>query len=526
MPKNFYCPLFHCPPSAVVRSFFLLLTAAVVSPCMTLDAEVRLPHLLSDHAVLQREAPIHVWGWAEPGEKVTVTFREQHPAATTDALGQWSVYLMPEKAGGPYTMQIAGTNSVTLNDVLVGDVWFASGQSNMEMPLNGFPNSAVLKNGAQEIANANHPDIHLLHIPQKPSPYPLEDEPATWTQCTPETAATFSAVGYLFARDIAAKEHVPIGVIDSTWGGTPADTWVSMDSISADASLMPVFSEWAKLADRQQQSAASIAAEKREDAAAAAANQPKPKHAWHPNLDSWAPAALFNGMVAPATPFTIKGVIWYQGESNSALARAGLYHRVFSTMITDWRRQWSEGDIPFLYVQISSFKSTPQEDWGTLRDAQRRTLALANTGMAVTIDVGDPDNVHPPDKQTVAERLALNARALAYGETLEYAGPLFRQATTDGDGMRIWFDHTAGKLVAASGSNSNALTGFEIAGDDHKFVAAEARIDKDTVLVTSAQVQRPRFVRYAWTNAPTASLFNKAGLPASTFTSENPVPAR
>ena len=505
----------------------MLLAGALLAPVAAqLHAEVRLPHLLSDHAVLQRQAPIHIWGWAEPGEKVTVTFREQHPATTADALGHWSVYLMPEKAGGPYTMQIAGTNTITLSDLLVGDVWFASGQSNMEMPLNGFPNSAVLKNGAQEIANANYPDIHLLLIPKKPSQYPLDDEPATWTQCTPETAANFSAVGYLFARDIAAKEHVPIGVIDSTWGGTPADTWVSMNGISTDAALMPVFSEWAKLADKQSQDAAMMAAEKREDAAAAAANLPKPKHAWHPNLDSWAPAALYNGMVAPAKPFTIKGVIWYQGESNSPLARAGLYHRVFSTLITDWRRQWQEGDFPFLFVQISSYKSTPQEDWGTLRDAQRRTLALANTGMAVTIDVGDPDNVHPPDKQTVAERLALNARAIAYGETLEYAGPLFRQATTEDGGMRVWFDHTAGKLVAAQGASAGSLPGFEIAGDDHKFLAADARIENDTVLVTSAQVTKPMYVRYAWTNAPQASLFNKVGLPASTFTSENLSSAR
>lgn len=514
-------PFFKSIPACMRHTILASITAAMLPATSQLHAEVRLPHMLSDHAVLQREKPIHIWGWADPGEQVTVTFRGQHPSATADALGQWSVYMAPEEAGGPYTLQIAGTNKITLNDVLVGDVWFASGQSNMEMPLNGFPGSAVLKNATQETANANHSDIHLLLIPKKPSQYPMDDEPATWTQCTPETAADFSAVGYLFARDIAAKEHVPIGVIDSTWGGTPADTWVSMDGIARDASLMPIFSEWARLSEHQSRDAASIAAEKREDAAAAAANQPKPKHAWHPNLDSWAPAALFNGMVAPATPFTIKGVIWYQGESNSTLSRAGLYQRVFTTLITDWRRQWQQGEFPFLYAQISSYKSTPEEDWGTLRDAQRRTLALTKTGMAVTIDVGDPDNVHPADKQNVAERLALNARAVAYGETIEYAGPLYRQATSEGDGLRVWFDHTGGGLVARAG----ALTGFEVAGDDHKFVAADAHLDNDTVLVTSSSIKRPRYVRYAWTNAPQASLFNKAGLPASTFTSEEPSPA-
>jgi sialate O-acetylesterase len=500
----------------------LLAIPLAFSLCGALQAEVRLPHMLSDHAVLQRESPIHIWGWADPGETVTVTLLKQSHSAIADPLGQWSVYLMPEKAGGPYSMQIAGTNSITLSDILIGDVWFASGQSNMELPLNGFPGSAVLKNAAEEIANANHPDIHLLHIPQKASQYPLDEQPATWTPCTSATAATFSAVAYLFARDIEAKEHVPIGIIDSTWGGTPGEAWISMEGISTDASLMPVFTEWAKLAKMHEQIPAMVAQEKREDAAAAAAHQPPPKHTWHPDLDSWAPAGLFNGMIAPATPFTIKGVLWYQGEANSANARVSEYHRVLSTLITDWRREWRQGDFPFLYAQISSFKSNASEDWGGLRDAQRRTLSVANTAMAVTIDVGDPDNVHPSDKQTVAARLALGARALAYGESsLEYSGPLFRAANPEASGMRVWFDHTAGKLVAKDAS----LSGFEIAGADHHFVPATAHIDGETVVVSNSQVKTPRYVRYAWANAPDATLANKVGLPASTFTSEDPVPA-
>ena len=480
-----------------------------------------MPHLLSDHAVLQRETPIHIWGWADPGEAVTVTLRQQHSSAVADALGQWSLFLSPEKAGGPYALQIAGKNTITLSDILIGDVWFASGQSNMEMPLNGFPGSAVLKNAAEEIANANHPDIHLLHIPQKASQYPLIDEPATWTNCTSVTAASFSAVAYLFGRDIEAKEHVPIGLIDSTWGGTPGEAWISLDGISADASLMPVFATWSRLADEQPQKTALLAMEKREDAAALAAGQPLPKHTWHPDLDSWSPAGLFNGMIAPATPFTIKGVIWYQGETNSGNARVAQYHRIFSTLIADWRTQWQQGDFPFLYAQISSFKSTPGEDWGLLRDSQRRTLTVANTAMAVTLDVGDPDNVHPPDKQTVAARLALGARALAYGESVEYSGPLFRQATTEADGMRVWFDHTAGRLVSTDAN----LPGFEVAGADHHFVPATAHIEGETVIASSPQVKDPRYVRYAWENAPRATLTNQAGLPTSTFTSENPPPA-
>jgi sialate O-acetylesterase len=500
------------PKLTLLNAALLMLSASSA----TLRAEVHLPKLLSDHAVLQREAPIHIWGWADPGESVSVTLHDQHRSAVADPLGHWEVYLAPEHAGGPYDLQVAGTNSITLSDILIGDVWFASGQSNMEMPLNGFPKSAVLKNAAQEIANANHPEIRLLHIDKNASTYPLQDQPATWTQCNPETAASFSAVAYLFGRDIQEREHVPIGLIDSTWGGTPAEAWTSLDGLSANASLMPVFSLWAKLADTQPDMPALHQKEEREDLAAKNANAPKPHHQWHPNLDSWAPAALFNGMVAPATPFTIKGVIWYQGEANSNNDRANMYENVFSTLISDWRREWQQGNFPFLFVQISSFKSDERETWGIVRDAQRRTLDLRNTAMAVSLDVGDPDNVHPPDKQTVAARLALAARSLAYGENIEYSGPLFREATLEGAGMRVWFDHTAGKLV----SKDPGLSGFEIADDDHHFVPATARIEGETVFVSSPLVSHPQFVRYAWANAPEATLFNAAGLPASTFTSE------
>lgn len=498
-----------------------ILPLAVFCWCTSLlQAEVRLPKMISDHAVLQRNAPIHIWGWAGPGESVSVAFHQQHASAIADDLGKWSLYLQPEQAGGPYQLQVAGSNTLTVSDLLVGDVWFASGQSNMELPLLGFPGSAVLKNGPQEIAAANHPNLRLLHIPQKASMYPLDDQPATWSICTPDTAASFSAVAYFFGREISEREHVPVGLIDSTWGGTPAEAWVSLDSLSADAALMPVFSTWSHIADESKNTPALKAQEEREDAAAKQSGKPVPKHPWHPNLDSWAPAGLFNGMIAPATPFSIKGVIWYQGETNSDNKRASQYYRIFPTLITDWRRQWQQGNFPFLYVQISSFTSTPYEDWGMIRDAQRRTLDLTNTGMAVSIDVGEPDNVHPADKQTVGSRLALDARALAYGEAVEYSGPLYRQATPQGAGMRVWFDHTDGKLVLKSPA------GFEVAGADHHFVEATAQLsDDDTVMVTSSAVTHPRYVRYAWQNAPEATLFNKAGLPASTFTSEDPVPA-
>jgi sialate O-acetylesterase len=469
--------------------------------------------------VLQRGMPIHVWGWSDPGEAITAALEGASQSTTADNLGRWSLYFPPRAAGGPFQMTVAGTNKLVLEDVLVGDVWFASGQSNMEMPLSGFPNSAVVKNGPEEIAHATNPNMRLLLIGQKASPYPLRDfegQPA-WTACTPATAAKFSAVAYFFGREITAREHVPVGLIDSSWGGTPAEAWVSMNGLAAHPSLMPVFGSWARMANEEGDNEAQRAAEKRQDEQARQAGAPPPKHQWHPNPASWDPSWLFNGMVAPALELPIKGVIWYQGESNSSLERAPLYEKLFPALIADWRRAWGEGDFPFLFVQISSFKSSPHEVWPVIREAQLRTLSLANTGMAVTIDVGDPDNVHPADKETVGARLALAARALAYDEKIEYSGPLFRSTSTEAGSIRAWFNHTDDGLEAKNGS----LAGFEVAGEDHRFFPATARVDGHSVVANSAQVSRPIYVRYAWENAPpVANLYNAAGLPASPFTSE------
>jgi sialate O-acetylesterase len=255
--------------------------------------------------------------------------------------------------------------------------------------------------------------------------------------------------------------------------------------------------------------------EQRQREDAKAQGKPEPAFPWHPQLLSWGPGMLWNGMIAPLTAFPIRGVIWYQGESNSKLERAPLYGRVFETLIRDWRREWGEGDFPFLYVQISNFKSDANEDWATVREQQRRTLELTNTAMAVTIDIGNPDNVHPTDKVDVGLRLALAARALSYGEDVSYSGPMFRQATPEGNSIRVWFDHHAKGLAVKSGT----LTGFEVAGADGKFVPATATIDGNTVVAASPAVADPVFVRYGWANSPECNLFNGVGLPASPFTS-------
>ena len=497
---------------------------AAVVLCLLLSfcarGDVRLPHLLSDHAVLQRDRPIHIWGWATPDARLTLSFHAQTVAAQADSLGTWSAWLAPETAGGPYTLTISGDGpDVTLTDLLVGDVWFASGQSNMEMPLGGFPGNAVVKDADKEIAAADNPKLRLLVVDKKSSDYPLNDVPNSWTVSNPQTAAGFSAVAYFFGREIAAKENVPVGLIDSTWGGTPADSWVSMDTLGTHPDLMPAFASRARFADEQTDRDAHLAEEKREDDAARMANKPLPKHSWHPNEGSWLPAGLYNGMIAPFTPMELRGFLWYQGETNSAHDRAPHYTTLFSALIRDWRMQFAQGDLPFLFVQISSFNS-PGEDWGKVRDAQRRTLEVAKTAMAVTIDVGTADNVHPPDKQTVGHRLAIAGRHLSYGEDVAFASPLFRQATMElkADGsaaMRVWFDHAKGLT-----SHGQPMDAFEVAGADHHFVPAEARIDGETVVVWSTSLAHPVYVRYAWASVVTNNVFNAAGLPASTFTSE------
>ena len=499
-----------------------ILALALLLACYprTGHSEAKLPGILSNHMVLQREKPIHIWGWSAPGEKVAVALHGASRSTAGDSLGNWSVFLPPEAAGGPYQLTVTAANRIVLDDVLIGDVWFASGQSNMEMPLKGFGPETPVKDGAAEIAHATQPQMRLLYIPHKAADFPLWNSDTAWTVCSPETAADFSAVAYFFGRELATRERVPIGVIDATWGGTVAEVWMSLQAISADASLMPVFATRAQMMRTQGEMAAILAKEQREDLAARQAGQAPPKHPWHPDPASWAPAALFNGMIAPQTAYPIEGVIWYQGESNSRLAFAPMYAKLFPALIADWRTQWHQGDFPFLFVQISSFTSDPTEHWATIREAQRRSLSVANTAMVVTVDIGDPGNVHPPDKQTVGARLALAARALAYGEKVEYSGPLFRQATPEGDSVRVWFDHAANGLVVKGG----AVQGFEIAGDDGRFVAATARIDGQTVLAANPSVAEPKYVRFGWANAPRVNLFNSDGLPASPFTSEDAIP--
>ncbi len=485
---------------------------------LPVGAEVTLPGVLTEHMVLQRGLPVHIWGKAQPGEAVAVSFRGETQQTKAGDGGRWSVYLAPGEGGGPFELTVKGANTIAFKDILVGDVWVASGQSNMEFKLRQGDHAEA------EIAAARYPKIRRTLISRKVADFPQDDAVAQpWVAMEPETAANSSAVAYFFARHLQQKEGgVPIGIIESFWGGTPVESWMSLHAIGEDAALMPIFAGWAKSLDawpaveaQYQKRLESWNDTMAKNKAAGGQAPPKPGRPETGPGGAYTPAGLYNAMIAPLTPYPIKGAIWYQGESNANANPNGasLYARAFQGMIRDWRRAWGEGDFPFLYVQLANYRANPS--WPELREAQRETLSLANTGMAVTIDIGNPANIHPTNKQDVGLRLALAARAVAYGEKLEYSGPLFRQALREAGGMRVWFEHTGGGLTAKGG----ALKGFEVAGADRKFVPAEGRIEGGSVVVTAGAVAAPMYVRYGWADNPDCNLYNTDGLPASPFRS-------
>jgi sialate O-acetylesterase len=473
---------------------------------------VTLPALLIDHMVIQRDLPVHVWGQAAPSEAVAVTFRGNTRSTVADEVGLWSVYLPPSPAGGPFELTVKGENTITLRDVLVGEVWVASGQSNMEMELRS------VKDAPAEVAAATHPKIRLFQVKKGTSQYPkLDVDAEPWRLCSPESTAQFSAVAYFLGVRLQEKLNVPIGLIHASWGGTPVESWMSLRSLTSDAAFTPTLALWSKTMDdfavHQLKRAKQLKDWEAASARAKVEGKTPPSYPWEANIDnSWMPSGTYNAMIAPLTRFPIRGAIWYQGESNAGPERASSYGAMFQAMIRDWRETWGVGDFPFLFVQLANWKAGPTNRWAEVREAQLQTLGLARTGMAVAIDIGDPSDIHPKNKQEVGRRLALTARAIAYGDTAEYSGPLFRNAVAEGSAVRVWFTHGAG-LQAKDGE----LKGFEIAGADGKFAPAVARVDGDSVVVKSADVRSPAHIRYAWADNPECNLYNSDGLPASPF---------
>ncbi|HXK05608.1 MAG TPA: sialate O-acetylesterase [Verrucomicrobiae bacterium] len=490
----------------------IVLTAAACA----LHAAVKVPALISDHMVLQQGIPVRIWGTADPGEAVRVDLQGQSVSAKAGADGKWTAWLKPLVTAGPLEMTIAGSNTISIKDVLVGEVWVGSGQSNMEFRLQ------TANNHDDEIAQASYPMIHLFQVKRAVADQPADDVVGTWQVCSPEAVKSFSAVEYFFGRHLQQNLHVPMGLIESDWGGTPAQSWTSRPALESDASLKYVLDEWDKvLADYPARKVKYDAALDAWNKAAAEAranakmppNRPAPPPGpGHQNT----PAGLYNGMIAPLTPYGIRGVIWYQGESNATEAHAWKYRRLFGAMIQDWRNRWGEGDFPFYFVQLANYKSN--QFWPVLRESQTETLRLANTAMAVIIDIGESRDIHPKNKQDVGLRLALAARALTYRQPVEYSGPMFQTAAQEGGAMRVYMTHTDGMQARGGG----AIAGFEVAGRDGNYVEAQAKIEGATLVVSSPQVAEPVAVRYAWADDPVCNLVNQAGLPASPFRSDQP----
>jgi len=638
------------------RIFCIALFCLLLSAFQSAICQVRLPRLISDGMVLQRDAAVRVWGWASPGEKVTMRFLGRTDTATTAADGKWAMVLSPMKAGGPYTMQVDGNNHIVLNDILIGDVWVCSGQSNMVLPM-----ERVRPRYEDIIARSENPSIRQFIVPQK---YDF-DAPQTelqsgrWESANPWSVLHFTAAGYFFARTLGEKYHVPIGLINASVGGTPIESWMSRDALkefpaaiemaerfkdgsyidsvrrengkvsnawyarvwqsdegltgqipwydaaydASDWSTMELPAYWAD--EGLGRTNGVVWFRKEFDVPAALAGKPakllmgrivdadydyingvlvgsvsyqypprrydvapgllkagkniivvrvintggrggfikdKPyelrigNHVislagrWkykvgvvaRPMLPSitiqYQPLGLFNGMIAPLLNATIKGVIWYQGESNTW--RPSGYGEMFAAMVTDWREKWGEGNSPFIYVQLPNYGEAldqPSESGSAeLREAQLKTLALPNTGMAVTIDVGEWNDIHPLDKSDVGRRLALAAENVAYGDaTVVPSGPIYRSMRTEGNRIIISFTNIGSGLMAKGGG---PLKRFEICGSDGKFVWAKARIVGDSVVVWSDSVSVPTAVRYAWADNPAgANLYNREGLPASPF---------
>jgi len=510
-----------------MKRFHYLLCALLIWSLLIVlptGADVKLPTLLSDNMVLQRDREVPLWGTADAEEPITVTLGDQQVTTTTNREGRWTVKLPPRPAGGPFELTIAGKNTITLKNVLVGEVWVASGQSNMEWPVGASANAP------QEIAAANFPQIRYFGVQHTVAGQPQSGVNGSWVECSPATVAGFSAVAYFFGRELHQTLGVPVGLIKSAWGGTPAEAWISRSGLESEPALKPLLERWdyaclqaleehARSVDRYFQQITQWV----QEAQQSGSPSPMPSAPGLPGTltSPWRASGLYNGMIAPLIPYAIRGAIWYQGESNAG--RAYQYRTLFPAMIRDWRRAWGQGDFPFLFVQLANFMAPPAEPkesaWAELREAQTMTLQLPQTGMAVAIDIGEANDIHPKNKQDVGKRLALAALANTYGRDVVYSGPLYQSMAIEGNTVRLWFRHLGGGLVAQGGE---PLKGFAIAGEDRKFVWAEAKIDGETVVVRSDQVPNPVAVRYAWADNPEGcNLYNRAGLPASPFRTDD-----
>lgn len=518
------------------RHIRLIACAAAVTSVVPAQAEVRLPRYFTDNMMLQRDQPVRVWGWADAGEEVRVTIAGKSAATAAGEHGRWKVDLPALAAGENLELTIKAANTVTLKNIIVGDLWVCSGQSNMEMTLGGCLGDA------DDIKSANLPKIRRIKFNHEQAGQPGQDAPTAtpWQVCSPETVPGFTAVGFYFAREVHQKTGVPIGIIDSNWGGTPIEPWIAHEGLGMVDALKPALeARQAEIKTFQQQLTSSLAglekwiAETRRNLASGAATTPAPRPP--DGLGSY--SGMYNAMIHPVVQAPIKGALWYQGESNGGEGES--YFHKMSALIGGWRKQWGAGDFPFYFVQLASFQD-PVEDpsggngWARLREAQLKSLAIPNTGMAVitdTVPFAERGDIHPRNKYDVGARLARWALARDYGQSdVVCSGPLFKTLRIDGANARLEFDHTgAGLMVGqkegrqpATEDANGKLKRFAIAGADQKWHWADAVIEKNAVIVSSPQVPQPVAVRYAFEMNPEgANLYNREGLPASPFRTDS-----
>jgi sialate O-acetylesterase len=506
-----------------MKNILLLLLITV-----TVHANIKLPSVIGDHMVLQQNTKIKIWGWADAGERIIVKtgWSKQTLSISADKDGYWSSTLPTTKAGGPYAITLTGKNTLHLSDIWLGEVWLCSGQSNMDMTVAREDRYwCGVYNEAQEVATANYPQIRVFDAAFTPTDTIQKDVNGQWEICTPATVKHFSAAAYFFARDLQQQLKVPIGLITTAYGASTAEAWVSREQLQSFPVLLDDYARKKAAYDT------SVTAQKKyetdlakwniaaADAKAAGKDQPREPKNPNPEKDQHNPAVLYNGMVAPLIPYTIKGVLWYQGESNTN--KPEIYRKLMETLISNWRKDWHQGDFPFLYVQLANYgkpDSLPLSEKGTvlIREAQLQNLSIPHTGMVVAIDNANPDkpeDIHPKNKQAIGLRFSLLARAMVYGEQIPYSGPLYQRMKVEGNRIRLYFDHTDGGIK----SRGSVLKGFAIAGADKQFVWADAKIDGNTVLVSATGVSQPVAVRYGWASNPPADLYNQADLPASPF---------
>lgn len=514
--------------TCTARVLFVLLLAL---PATGHAAELKLAAIFSDHMVLRREKPVPVWGWADAGEQIALEFAGQKKTATAAADGKWLVQLDPLPASAePRTLTVSSANpkskiqDLKLHDVLVGEVWLGSGQSNMAFLVRNA------RDFAREQAAADLPLIRMFREESKAASIPQANAAGTWTVCSPETVGTFSATLFFFGRELHRELKVPIGLINSSVGGTPIESWLAAEAqakvpelqapVAAEAKAAAAFDEAQAKANYER----ALARWKQQAAKAKAEGRAAPRRPRDPleqrNRRGGA-GGLFNGKIAPLIPYALRGAIWYQGEANSHPGKGSLYQYQLPALVNDWRARWGE-DFPFAWVQLPNFQR-PGEDWMLVREAMLKTLRLPQTGMAITVDIGESKDIHPKNKQEVGRRLALWALGEVYEKDVPAtSGPLPASHDVRGAEMVLSFTHTEGGLQAKDG----VLKGFVIAAEDRQWQPAQARVAGDRVIVSSPAVKQPVAVRYAWETDPVGNLYNGAGLPASPFRTDDwPVPS-